>query len=557
MNATATADKLFLNGRIYTVDGARRWVDAIAVKNGRIVGLGGNGDVRLIAEHGAEVIDLEGRMAMPGIIDVHNHMLMGGSTELFELRFPGTIGLQEICARVRETAEGTEAGRWVIGSQWGADLFGVLNSSQALAALDAASLGHPVLLRDETYHNRWVNSEAMRLSEIGEDTTAPKQGEFGRDPKTGTLTGLMIEAASGIVERAAATVGKFTPEMNRQAIAKAVSTLNTYGVTAFMDAATMESDLAALSGLDDDGELTAWAAAAMPAVEPAFAFGIAGDALFAMRDGFARKHVRPSHVKVFLDGVPGARTAAFHEPYLEDPIHGCCFRGGTMVTYPDLVRWLGKAESLGLGVKIHCAGDAAVTQALDAIDVVRSFNGPTELVHHIAHASYIAPADIPRFAELGVVADLSPMLWYPTTFLEGHKEVMGEERATRFWPNKDLQDAGALMAGGSDWPVIPNPDPWDGMEGMVTRRNPAGHYPGDALWPEQAIDLGTAVEVFTINAARAIGLSDTIGSLEVGKSADIIVLDTNVFEAAPDDIAKTKVLTTYFEGEPVFERGRP
>jgi hypothetical protein len=554
MSASVKADTLFLNGRLYTVDSRRPWVDALAVREGRIVGLGDDAEVRANADSGAEVVDLKGRMAMPGIVDVHNHVLMGGATELFELRFPGSIGLQDIVARVRAAAEEAERDRWIIGSQWGADQFGILNTSQALAALDAASLGHPVLLRDETYHNRWVNSEAMRLAGINEDTPAPEQGEFGRDPETGKLSGLMIEAASRIVERAAATIGKYTPEMDRQAIAKAVSTLNSYGVTAFMDAATMETDLAALSSLDDAGELTAWAVAAMPAVEPAFAFGIAGDELFAKRRNFTRKHVRPDYVKVFLDGVPGARTAAFHEPYLEDPVHGCCFRGGTMVTYPDLIRWLGKAEKLGLGVKIHCAGDAAVTQALDAIDVVRSFNGPSELLHHIAHASYIARADIARFAELGAVADLSPMLWYPTTILEGHKEVMGVERATRFWPNKDLGEAGALLAGGSDWPVIPNPDPWGGIEGLVTRRNPSGAFPGAALWPEQKVDLATAVEIFTINSAKAIGLADTIGSLEVGKSADIVVLDTNIFETAPDHIAKTKVLATYFEGTPIFER---
>jgi predicted amidohydrolase YtcJ len=551
MTAAAAADAIFVNGRFYTVDSARRWVDAVAVKAGKIIALG-EAEVRAVADRATRTIDLGGRMALPGIVDVHNHALMGGATELFELRFPGSLGLDAIVAEVRAVAETTEPGRWIIGSQWGADLFGVLNSVEALAKLDAASVGHPVLLRDETYHNRWVNSETMRLSGITAESADPANGSFGRDG--GKLTGLMIEAASGIVERAAATVGKYTPEMDRQAVTKAVATLNSYGVTAFMDAAAMEPILMALAALDDEGKLSAWAAGAMPAVEPAFLFGISGDALFARREEFVRKHVRPTYVKVFLDGVPGARTAAFHEPYLEDTVIGCCFRGSTMVTYPDLVRWLGKAEQLGLGVKIHCAGDAAVTQALDAIDVVRSFNGPTDLVHHIAHASYIAPADIPRFAELGVAADLSPMLWYPTTFLEGHKQVMGAERATRFWPNRDLREAGALLAGGSDWPVIPNPDPWDGIEGLVTRRNPSGAFPGTALWPEQAIDVATAIEIFTINSAKAIGLGDTIGSLEIGKSADLIVLDRNIFETAPDDIAETKVLATYFEGRPVFER---
>jgi predicted amidohydrolase YtcJ len=394
----------------------------------------------------------------------------------------------------------------------------------------------------------------MKRAGLSKATPDPVKGSLGRDPKTGELTGVMIESAAGLVERTVASSGHYTEEMDRAAMARSIATLNAFGVTAFLDAAAMQPILAALKGLDDRGELTAWSISAMPAVEPSFMFGIAGDELIALRDKYRSVHARPDFVKVFLDGVPGMRTAAFHEPYQPDTLHGCCFRGSTLVTVPELIRWVGKCEELGLAVKIHCAGDAAVTQALDAIDVVRSFNGPTKLVHHIAHASYIVPEDISRFAELGVAADLAPFLWYPTSFLEGHKQAMNEERALRFWPNKDLLAAGALLAGGSDWPVMENPDPWDGIEGLVTRENPSGAFPGVALWPEQAIDVATALEIFTINSARAIGLGDTAGSIEIGKSADLIILDRNVLETPAKDIADTKVQTTYFEGRVVYER---
>jgi predicted amidohydrolase YtcJ len=550
----AVADLVVRNGRIYTVDANRSWASALAVRGGRVIAVG---DETAVGPHvGPETksLDLGGRMAMPGIADVHTHMMMGGQAALFELRFSNLERRDGILRRVREAAEKTPEGKWVIGAQWGSDLIATLNTEESLRLIDEASLGRPVLLRDDTYHNRWVNSAAMKLAGVTKANADPEQGSFGRDAKTGALTGLMIESASGIIERTIVSCGHYSEEMNRAAMAHSIATLNKHGVTAFLDAAAMQPVMAALKGLDERGELTAWASAAMPVTEPSFMFGIAGGELFALRETFRSAHVRPDFTKIFLDGVPGARTAAFHEPYTPDPVFGCCFRGTTLASVPELVRWVGRCEKLGLSVKIHCAGDAAVTQALDAIDVVRSFNGPTKLTHHIAHASYIAPKDIRRFAELGVAADLSPFIWYPTSFLEGHKQTMGVERATRFWPNRELLAAGTLMAGGSDWPVIPNPDPWNGMEGLVTRENPSGDFAGEALWPEQALDVATVLEIFTINSARVMGLDGTIGSLEIGKSADFIVLDRNVLEVPSHDIADTKVLQTWFEGRLVHER---
>jgi predicted amidohydrolase YtcJ len=550
------ADTIFRNGRIYTVNRGAPWASCVAVKGGRFVAVGDEAAMRPFAGPETAMVDLAGRMVMPGIIDVHNHIMMGGQADLYELRFSSSLSVSQIAEAVRKAASQAAPGAWVVGGQWGNDLLPRLNTTEAAAELNAASLGHPVLLRDDSYHNRWASAEALRLSGVTADTPNPTDGEIGRDLKTGALTGLMVEAASGIVERAFASSGHYTAEMDRAAVARSISVLNSFGVTGFLDAASMQPILAALKGLDDRGELTAWSVCAMPVVEPGFMFGTAGDELFSLRENYRAAHVKPDFVKVFLDGVPGAKTAAFHEPYVADPVRGCCFRGATMLTVPELIRWLGKCEKLALAAKIHCAGDAAVTQALDAIDVVRSFNGPTHLIHHIAHASYITPDDIPRFAELGVAADLSPIIWYPTIFLEAHKAAMGEERALRFWPNKDLNNAGALMAGGSDWPVIPNPDPWQGIEGMVTRKNPSGDFPGVSLWAEQALDLSTVLEIYTINAARAIGLEQTIGSIEIGKSADMIVLDRAIFDVPSDQIADTSVEITIFEGRKVYERSR-
>jgi predicted amidohydrolase YtcJ len=545
-------DLILTNGRIYTVDAANRWVEALAISGGRIVAVGSAPEIEALEGSATRIEDLGGRMAMPGFIDVHNHILMAGQSALYELQFPPSSSLDEICAHVRAYAEKAQPSQWIVGNQWGADKMSLLNSEESLAKLDAASLGHPVFLRDETMHNRWANSEAMRLAGISDNQPDPPQGAFLRDPRAGRLTGVLVESAAGIVELAASN--DFSPGMAQAAVKRAVEIANSLGVTSFQDAATTLPILQTLAALDRAGELSAWAVASLPLIQPSFLFGTTGDELLAVRNDYRTTHVRPDFTKIFLDGVPGAQTAAFHDAYVADPAYPHGHRGELLVDLPEMVRMVDKSERLGMGLKVHCAGDRAVTQMLDAVEAVRHFRGPTTVCHHIAHASYIRPEDIKRFAELGVVADLCPMIWYPTTFLEGHKVVMGEERAARFWPIAELEKSGALLAGGSDWPVIPVPDPWHGIEGMVTRQNPSGAFPGVSLWAEQAIDLASAIRIYTLNSATAMGVDSITGSIEPGKSADVIVLDQNVFEVPADRIADTRVLTTYFEGRIVHQR---
>ena len=547
------SNRILTNGRIYTVDPRRPWVEAVAISDGRITALGSHQEVLPLAEPGAEVVDLGGAMAMPGLIDNHLHILLAGQIELFTVKFPASHGLQEILSVVREAAHKTPAGSWIIGNQWGADLIAELGTEEALSALDEASQGFPVMLRDETAHNRWVNTHAMQLAGISDAMPDPVDGTFGRDPKSGRLTGIMIEAAAGIVERAASN--DFSVEMAEQSIEHAVKILNAHGVTSFQEAASTPIINTVLKSLDERHRLAAWAVTSLPLVEPAVLPGISGEPLLAMRDEFHSQHVMPNYTKLFLDGVPGAQTAAFHQAYLPDASHPHGHRGDLLVSLPDMIRWLDRSEELGMGLKVHCAGDAAVSRMLDAVEAVRHFRGPAKVYHSVAHAGFVQESDIARFAELGVVADICPVSWFPTTLIEGHSAVMGRERAEKWWPVRTLKESGALVAGGTDWPVIPVPNLWIAIEGLVTRENPDGSFPGRKLWGEQAIDLSTAIEIYTINAAKAMGIDALAGSLQVGKSADIVVLDRNVFEIPAEEISQTQIVATYFEGEVVFQRG--
>jgi predicted amidohydrolase YtcJ len=438
----------------------------------------------------------------------------------------------------------------VVGGIWGSGLIGELDAA-ARARLDEAAGGRPVMLRDDSHHNRFASSAALALAGITRDTPNPLNGEIVRHAATGEPTGLLLESASALVEMAVGRALEAAPHLDVEAAAHAVRRLNACGVVGMQEALTTRAVLRALKTLEGQGRLTAWVLGSLPVTEAPLAPGEAGEALLAMRDSHRSRHFRPDAGKIFLDGVPTARTAAMIEPYLADAAHGCCFRGGATLNVPQLARVLADCEARGMVVKIHCAGDAAVRIALDAIDVLRSFNGPG-LMHQIAHASFVDPAEVPRFAELGVLADLSPALWFPGVIVDAIRAAVPGERVDRFWPIRDLQQAGALIAGGSDWPVVPDPSPWPAIQGMVTRRDPTGRFEG-ALWPEQALALPEALKAYTVNAARAMGLAETTGSIEVGKSADFAVLDRHLFEVPAEQLAGTQVLATWFEGRIVHE----
>jgi predicted amidohydrolase YtcJ len=550
--AASEADELLLhNGLFYTMDTNHPWARALLIRDGRIAAVGSDGDVRGAASGAARSVDLGGRMAMPGINDVHVHAVWAGREELHEVRFVPTLTLEQILAEVRTAAARLPADAWIVGSSWGSGLFGELTPA-ARRALDEAAGGRPVMLRDDSHHNRWVNSTALQLAGIDAATPNPAKGEIVRDRATGEATGVLLETACVGVDALVSKARAKSPQLDVDAGVHALARLNAYGITGFQDAISTRQVLEALKRLDDSGRLSAWVVASLPLVPFGYEASEVGDELLALREQYRSRHLLPDAAKIMLDGVPPARTAAMLEPYLPDAARGCCYCGSTTMTVPQVARALADCEKRGIRVKIHCAGDGAVRAALDAIDVLRSFNGPG-LMHHIAHASFIAEEDVPRFAELNVAADLSPIIWFPSVIVEAIRATVPHERVERFWPNRDLHESGALIAGGSDWPVMPDPDPWQGIEGMVTRRNPTGEFEG-ALWPEQALDLATVLQAYTINPARAMGIDHMTGSLEVGKSADLIVLDRHLFEIPPDELADTRVLATYFEGRIVYER---
>lgn len=543
------ADLILTGGVVRTADGRRTVAEAIAFGGDRVLEVGTAEQVLGHRGEATQVRELDGAAVYPGFVDVHNHHTQAGRADLYELTLKSTLSLDEILDRVGEHSAGLPADAWIVGSAYPSTMMAELNSSAVRRRLDAASGGRPVVIVEDSRHNRWANTRALELAGIRKGSL-PEGGVTPVDDVDGEPTGILLEAAGIPVEEAFARTGGLTPEQHRRSSQRGVELLGSYGVTAFQDAAVSADILAALHSLDSAGELNAWVVSSLTINDEIFGYDPVGEPLVAMGERYRTRHHRPDFVKIFLDGVPPARTASFLDPYLPDAAHGAHFHGTTTMDADELYGWLHRVTERGLGAKVHCTGDGSAHLLLDVVERLRSegFETPVQ----IAHGQFLAEADIPRMAHLGVVADISPFIWFPGVIPDALADVLGAERAEHLQPNRSLIDAGVLVAGGSDWPVSESPNPLEGMQGLVTRADPLGRAPG-VLWPEQAITAEEALEVFTINSARAMGLDDETGSLEPGKSADFVILDRDAVGGSPDEIIDARVLETWFAGRRVYE----
>lgn len=544
-------DRVHRNARTHTLDPARPSASVLLVADGRVAAVG-DADLLEQVVGDPEVVDHDGAFLMPGLADVHNHHLLAGRADLYELALDGAADLTGLLDAVRAWSAQLAPDAWVVGGGWGSHLIPVLSDRAALEALDRAAGGRPVLLRDDSCHNRWVSSAALATAGIGAATPDPPDGAIVRDPGTGEPVGLLIESAVIPVERAHAASAGATVEQDAEASHRGIAILHSFGVTTFQDAAASLPMLAALKRLDDSGRLDAWVVTSMQVNDKIFGTHPIGQELLDQREAYRSTHHRPDFVKIFLDGVPTSKTAAFLQPYLPDDVHGAQWRGETTMSSDELTAWLVRVAEQGLGAKVHCTGDSSVRMTLDAVAAVRAA-GHAGTRFHIAHGQYVDPVDVPRLAELDVVADLSPPLWFPGVIVEAICACIPRERAERLHPNRDLLDAGARLAGGSDWPVMPSPNPWYGIQGLVSRADPTGSFPR-RLWPEQAITVAEALHAYTLGGAQAMGTDDVTGSLEVGKSADFVVLDRDPFAVPVDQLGATVTEQTWFAGRKVYDR---
>ncbi|MFL4473541.1 amidohydrolase [Paeniglutamicibacter sp. MACA_103] len=545
------ADLIVTGGKIYTSDPTREWAEAFAIADGRIIAVGTAHEVQALAGRHTEILELDGELVLPGFSDGHSHLGLGGGQAAWDLPILPTDSKEAIFEKVRTWGAKLGADQWITGGIVGATIMDEVGNTADLAELDAAAGGRPVLLRDDSMHNRWVNSRALELMGVGPQTPDPEGGTYVRD-ESGTLTGVLQELASAVAEAAADEAVADPEARNKVSLQTALRTLNSYGITSVQDAATMAYSWKALKALEGEDKVTAWVVGSMPARDFIEA-GVVGEELFDIADAHRSTHVRPDFVKFVLDGIPMTRTSAMLRPYICHHGHDDSdFVGSPLWNLDDLVETLELCYRRGYGGKLHATGDAAVRLALDAVAEVRRRHGFGP-IFQIAHVEFIAPEDIGRFAELQVVADASPYIWYPSVIQNSVAKQIPEDTVNSSWPTKDLIEAGAILAAGSDWPcALPTPDPWVGLETLVTRRHPDPSIEG-VLNETQRISVADAIAAFTRNPAAAMGLADTTGMIRPGLSADFIVVDQDLFAIAPGEIHRTQVKQTFFEGRKVYD----
>jgi len=532
------ADLVLRHGAVYLQAGDSVPVEALAVRDGRIVYAGADAAVgRLIGDR-TRVLELGGRMVLPSFRDTHIHPR--GGLGLSECRFDELKTREAVLDSLRRCAEGHPEAPWVRGRGWQLPVFPEANPRKEW--LDAIVADRPVYLVAADGHSAWVNSKALSAAGVTRDTKDPPNGRIERDRRSGEPSGTLRERAADLVSR---LLPPRTQEEWRTGLRRAMQLANSYGITALHEAAASPAMLEAYAALDSAGDLTTRVTAAIELDPTAGPQQV--DSLRAWRGRFpGGRYFSPGAAKIFVDGVIEAKTAALLEPYL-----GQSGRGEPNLSPEALDTLVAAVDAAGFQVHLHAIGDRAIRMALDALEFARRHNGPRDARPIVAHLELIDPADIPRFAALGVIPSFQPLWAYADDYITRMTEpLLGPERSRWLYPIGSVARSGAHLAIGSDWPVS-SMNPLEAIQVAVTRRGPDA--PEGPPWiADEVVDLRTVLTAYTAGGAYAAGQEARYGTLEVGKAADLVVLDRNLFRIPATQIHSAKVLLTLLDGREVW-----
>ncbi|HBA83704.1 MAG TPA: amidohydrolase [Verrucomicrobia bacterium] len=536
------ADKVLRGGAIYTGGVKEPMASSVAVAQGRIVYVGSSAGAADWIGSRTEVIELNGRMVLPGFHDSHIHPLIGG-VNLIECDLAELDSLPAYLERIQAYASAHPAKSFIRGHGWVHGHFPPSGPSKK--DLDDAVPDRSALIKSMDGHSAWVNSKALAAAHITRETPDPPGGRIERDPLSGEPSGTLREwTAMDLVKD---VFPPPTEEELAQGLRAFMAQASRRGITAVHDAMVSDRFLRVYERMDADGELNLRVAASLlcePNEEST-------DRLMGLRQRCRGKHLRAGAAKLFLDGVMESHTAWLLEPYADRPD----FRGELVWKEEAFRRQVMGLDRAGFQLHIHAIGDGAIRLALDSLEEAIRIHGLRDARHLLAHLDLISPADIPRLGPLGLVANVQPAWFYiDNGFFDTALPYLGKKRALGMYPVKSLLKAGSAMVCGSDWPFGGDSVTFNPLEAISVGRTRCGvgtsfHNP---LAPEEGLELLELLNAYTRQGAWASFCERETGSIENGKSADLVMLDGNLFNLPAEQWPETRVLLTLFEGREVY-----
>jgi len=520
---------LVVYGKIWTGNEKQPYAEAMAIRGDTIVEVGSHEDIELYEGASTERIEaIEGRFIVPGFIDTHTHFVEGGF-RLSQVQLRDAKTPKEFIERIKSYAATLPEGAWLLGGDWDHENWG--GELPDRNWIDSVTTKNPVWITRLDGHMSLANSAALKAAGITEKVKDVSGGTIVRNK--GRITGVFKDNATDYIENA---IPPSPPELEDRALEAAMNYVASKGVTS---AHNVFGNMDVFKRARAKNKMKTRIYAGMKLDE-----WQALDSI-VKKEGRGDSWLRIGSLKGFVDGSLGSHTAAMHQGFIDAPGDS-----GFYLTSPQkLYSMIRGADSVGLQLMIHAIGDRAIGTLLNIFEQVEDENGVKDRRFRIEHAQHIAPSDIPRFAQLGVIASMQP--YHAIDDGRWAEKVIGAERAKTTYAFRSLMDANTIVSFGSDWFVAP-PTPLEGIYAAVTRRTLDGKNP-DGWVPEQKITVEQALKAYTSNAAYASFEENIKGSIERGKLADFVILEKDITNLNPEDIRNVKVLQTIVGGKTVFQ----
>ncbi len=541
--SSSAARQVFLNGSIHTFNKQLEIIEAISIKDGVIEQIGSNEEIKKIIDKNTSVINLEGKMMMPSFHDAHSHPIWSGIDQ-YKCVVSELYEIEGMRSEIKEclNSELTKTTGWLVGTGLNIGIFPAGNPNKSL--LDEISTDIPIYVDASDGHSGLANSKALELAGITANTSNPEQGIIERDPNTGEPSGTLREPAAMNLVRD--ITPKDTDALYDKGLNFAQDLAHSFGITSSIAASVGKQHMATYKRAAVNNQLNL-------RVITCLSFG----GLFVRNSGsfddvlkdraqYSDPRINVDCVKIFIDGVLEGQTGAVLEPYLDSGNYGQLYFDQDTLNHA-----VARFDADNIQIHTHAIGDRAVRSILDAFEFAIAINGRTDNRHHISHLQMIDPADIPRFKELGVAANFQAAWALPDEWITDiNTPELGIKRVNKMYPIASVFRAGGLIVGGSDW-AVSTMNPLVAIETAIRREDPDDRIQG-VLNENERMTLVEMLKAYTINAAYLMHQEHLTGSIEVGKAADLIILERNLYDIPIEEISEVRVLETIIEGKTVY-----